>query len=331
MTRLFCYAVLAYPCASPPQLPFSMFHTHTRVLAAALALTFLLPLSACDETGDLSGATAEQQVSNVRAARQQARQTGDYSTALRLIEAAYAAYPSDASVRNEYGLVLLQSENVNLLDLDRVAQFVNNETGGTLTAPPTANAHAGTCALASDPTAAPFDPTDFATFPVLAASRAEIQQALALLDPIIPDALQNFSLCTGFVLGDEGYALNYDQAAALAEMRASGLDDDEISAALATNAIARFLNAYFFLTQDLPQATQWYRTDNGAGIGVCADDPDALLDQAEEAVADLGEAAFSIDLRAATFGATSTSQELVDLVIDGYIQIRDGIGAYCVG
>lgn len=308
-----------------------MFSTPSRALAAALALTFLLPMTGCDETGDLSGATADQQVRNVRAARQQARASGDYSTAMRLIEAAYAAYPSDASVRNEYGLILLQSENVDLLDLDRVAQFVNSETAGTSAAPTTANAHGSSCALADDPTAAPLDPTDFATFPELVASRAEIQQTLALLDPIIPDALQDFSLCSGFVLGDDGYELDYDQAAALAEMRASGLDDDEISAALATNAVARFLNAYIFLTQDLPQATQWYRTDNGASIGVCADDPDALLDQAEEAVADLGEAAFSIDLRAATFGATSTSQELVDLVVDGYIQIRDGIGAYCTG
>src|SRR5690606_25780794 len=152
-------------------------------------------------------------------------------------------------VRVEYGVTLLERDDLNLLDLDRVATFVTSATDSPL-APGTASAKAGNACTFDDPTATPFNLNEVGGFPELEANRAAILQTLALLDPVIPDALQNFDLCTGIVDGPDGPMLSYDRAGALAEMRALGLTDAQISAALASNALARFLNAYLFLTLD---------------------------------------------------------------------------------
>lgn len=302
-----------------------MHRSSLRTLAVA-SLALLLPLSGCDETGDLTGGSVDQQVDNARAARQ----SGDFDTAVQILEAAYAANPDNAPVRAEYSVTLLERDGINLLDLDRAATFITSVSGGGVKAPTDLPAAArSTCTFSNDPSATEFSLSSYAGFPELQANRETIRTVLALLDPIIPESIQNFDLCTSIVDGPDGPVLSYSAQAALAEMRALGLDDAQISAVLASNALSRFLNAYLFLTLDLPQQTTWYRTNNGSSIGVCADDPDALLDQAEQAVADLGEAALSIDLRAATYGSSSTSQEIVELVIDGYTEIRDGIGDYC--
>ena len=297
--------------------------------ALLLGAALLLPLSACDETSALTEGTVEQQVINARIARQ----GGDYDAAVRILEQAYAASPSHPAVRVEYGVTVLERNQIDLLDLDRIAQYLSSVTGGkTVARTPVlpASARGVVCTYENDPDATPFSPTDYADFPTLQANRAALQQALTLLDPVIPDALQSFDLCTSIVDGPDGRPmLRYETQAALDELRALGLSDTEISAALATNALARFLNAFLFLTDDLPQQTAWYRVDGGTSIGVCAEDPDALADQAQEAIQDMGEALFSIDLRARTFGTTSTSQELVDLVLQSYEDVRDGVADYC--
>ena len=302
----------------------SMSRLSLRVLGATL-LTLLLPLAGCDETGDLTSGSIEQRVNNAVAARQ----SGNFDLAVRILEAAYAESPDSKPVRTEYAVTLLERKGINLLDLDRLAGFLTSSVTATPAAPTNVPALRGGCAYANDPSATLFDPRSYAGSTELEADRDVILQTLALLDPVIPDALQNFSVCTGITSGPDGAVLNYDPAAALAEMRAAGLTDEQIGLALSSNALARFMNAYLFLTLDVPQQTQWYRINGGSGVGLCADDPEALLDQAEEAVADLGEAAFSMDLRAATFGSSSTTQQLVDLVTEGYTEIRDGIGDYC--
>lgn len=293
---------------------------------ALVAVLALLPLSACDETGGLGDGPVDQQVRNA----QIARQAGDYDTAIRILEAAYAANPSNAAVRVEYGLTVFERSDINLLDLDRIATYLSTTAVPRTGAEAPAAARGLTCRYATDPTATPFDPTDFADFPSLQGDRAQITLVLSLLEPIIPAALRSFDLCTSIVDGPDGNAaLSYDAQAALADMRALGLTDDQISAALATNALARFLNAYLFLAIDVPQQTAWYRINGGSSIGICAEDEEALRTQAEVAIRDMGEALFSIDLRSRTFGTTSTTQDLLDLVLESYEEVRDGVGDYC--
>ncbi|HEX8386947.1 MAG TPA: tetratricopeptide repeat protein [Rubricoccaceae bacterium] len=285
-----------------------------RTLAATLAVAVLLPLSGCDETGlalDETSVIGDAQV---------ARQNGDYATAVRLLEDALDRNPSSAPIRTELAATLLEREDLNLLDLDRISQFVVN--GPATVAGQTASRGGSTCAFANDPTATPFDPTDVGGFPEIEASQTAVDSVLALIAPVLPAALTTFSPCT--TVGADGQ-LVYDQASAAAQLRASGLTDAQISQLLATNALARFLDAYLFVTTEVPQQAAWYRLANG-GIGICVDDQDALIDQTEEAVSTLGTALLSLDTRARSFGGTT---ELVELAIDAFDDIKDALGDYC--
>lgn len=285
------------------------------------------PLVACDQTGDLTSGTEAQLLENARAART----SGDYATAIRVLDAARAAYPQSAAVRVEYAVTLGDRDGINLFDLDRVARFLTDEGHAPVAPAPSPTMSVGplSCPYALDPTAVVFDPTDYPGFPELEADAAAIEQTLALLDPVIPDAIQTFGLCTAVTDGPDGPRLNYAPAAALAEMRALGLSDEQIASALASNAVARFLHAYLTVTTTLTQETTWYRFDSGRRVGVCADDPDLLQAEAEDAVADLGEAVFSLDLRGVALGNPVLTQDLVELLVEGYTEIRDGIGRYC--
>lgn len=293
---------------------------------ALVAFVALAPLSACDQTDDLTSGSEAQLLENARVART----SGDYATALRVLDAAREAYPESAAVRVEYAVTLLDRDDVNLLDLDRVARFLADDVPAPVApvAPsPTLSVGPNTCPYAQDPTAVVFDPTSYEGFPQLEADAEVIAQTLALLDPVIPDAIQSFSLCTSVSDGPDGPALHYAPAEALAEMRALGLGDEQIAAALAANALARFLNAYLTVATSLTQQTTWYRFDGG--VGVCAADPGLLQAEAEASVEDLGEAVFSLDLRGTALGSPVLTQDLVDLLLEGYTEIRDGIGRYC--
>ncbi len=307
----------------PPFNPPSMLRSPL-LLVGVLALA----LAGCDETGGVTGGSVAQQIDHARAARQ----NGDYETAVRILDAAYAANPSNAALRAEYGVTLLERDDLDLLDLDRVASFLADAGGALPAAPapsPTLSVGAGSCPYATQPGAVPFDPTGYDGFPDLQANAAVIDQTLALLDPVIPDAIQSFQICTSITNGPDGPTLNYVPAEALAEMRASGMTDDQIAAALAANGLARFLKAYLTVTTTLSQQTTWYRLDGGSRLGVCADDPDLLQTEAETAIEDLGEAVFSLDLRGSVLGDPALTQDLVDLMLEGYAEIRDGLGTYC--
>lgn len=291
-----------------------------RLAAAAL---LLLPLAACDETGGPSGGSAEEQIRDAQFARQAGR-TGE---ALQILDAAFAQYPESAPVRVAYSLTILEDRRIDLLDLDRVARYLTTAEAG---APSGGGSTSPFCPYAADPTAQPFDPTDYAGFTAIQSDRGALRRALSLLDPVIPAALQDLDPCTSVVHAPDGTAsLAYDAQAALAGLRAGGLRDDQIGDALATNALARFLNAYLTLTDDLPPETTWYRLNGGSAVGICTDDPVAVAPIANEAVRDMGEALFSIDLRAVSAGRTATSRQLVDLVIESYEEVRDGVARTC--
>ena len=290
-----------------------------RTAFAALALALVLPLSACDETGNASTSDVAATISDA----QTARQNGDFETSVRLLEGALADNPESAPVRTELAVTILAREDINLLDLDRIAQFIANGVGGTA-APATPAARGGTCRFATDPTARPFDPTGIDGFPAITASRADIDRVIALLEPVLPAALRQFEACAQ--IGPDG-ALVYDRAAATAQLRAAGMTDAQSSQLLATNALARFMSAYLFVTTDVPQQTAWYRLADGS-IGVCAADQDALIDQTRPAVETLGTALLSLDTRARSFGGAS---DIVDLATDAFADIRGALGEYCAG
>lgn len=282
-----------------------------------LALCLLLPLAACDETAGLHAGidlTVDDAV--------EARQQGDYEQAVRLLNDALAAEPRNAEVRVELATTLLQRDKIDLLDLDRIGQFLSTATGtGAAPAAPR-----GGCALAQDPTAQAFDPTDVDGFDEIIDALETIVEAGELLDPVIPAALQGFDVCTSVV----GRSFAYDRDGALAELSAQGLSEAQVAQALAVNALAQFLGAYVFVVEELPQQATWYRLADGS-VAICVDDEDAFRAQTESAIEDLGEAVLSLDARASLLGTESVAAEVVEIALDAYEEIRDAVADYCAG
>lgn len=291
----------------------------SRPARALLLAALLLPLAACDETGGL-GADVDTALQDARIARQ----NGDYAAAIAILEDAHENEPDHAGVRVELASTLLERDGINLLDVDRISRYV---VEGANEAPRTASASAprGGCALASDPTATPFDPTDIAGFSDLVSHAATLRRSLALLDTVMPEALTSFNVCTSVVDGE----LVYDRAGAIAELRGRlGGNDALVARALAVHALARLIDAYLFVSTEVPQQTTWYRLADGS-IAVCAADEEALLEQVEGAVGHLGEAVLALDARAALLGGGPVAADLVDLALDAFVEIRDAVGDYC--
>ena len=103
----------------------------------------------------------------------------------------------------------------------------------------------------------------------------------------------------------------------------------EVELERADAPLARFLDAYLFVTEDVTTQTTWYRLADGS-IGVCADDEEALETQARDAVDDIGQSLLSLDLRSRTFAPGSSSSEIVTLAVDAFEEIRDAVGIGCV-
>ncbi|GAB5535436.1 MAG: hypothetical protein Rubg2KO_16850 [Rubricoccaceae bacterium] len=287
-------------------------------LSWLLAALLVLPLSACDETGGATSTNVDIAVTDAVTARQ----SGNYDQAVTILEAALQANPQSAPVRVELAATVMERDGIDLLDLDRIASFVAD--GATTTQAATRSVSRSACTYAADPSAVEFDPAGAAGLPDIKAKRATIKETLALLDEILPEALTGFDLCTTIVDGE----LVYDHAAAAAHLRGQDLKDHQIASLLTVNALARFLDAYLFVTEDVTTQTTWYRLADGS-IGVCADDEDALEAQARDAVDDIGQSLLSLDLRSRTFAPGSSSSEIVTLAVDAFEEIRDAVGEYC--
>ena len=287
-------------------------------LSWLLAALLVLPLAACDETGGSTSTDVDLAVSDAVTARQ----SGDYQQAVVILEQALEANPQSAPVRVELAATVMERDGIDLLDLDRIASFVT--TGASTAQAATRSTARSACAYAADPGAVEFDPRDAADLPDIRAKRSTIKKTLALLDEILPVALTSFDVCTTVQDGE----LVYDQASAAAHFRGKGLSNDQIARLLAVNALARFLDAYLFVTEDVTAQTTWYRLSDGS-IGVCADDEKALEEQARDAVDSLGESLLSLDLRSQTFAPGSASAEIVTLAVDAFEKISDAVGEYC--
>ena len=286
-------------------------------LSWLLAALVLLPLSACDETGGAVSSDVEVAVDDAVVARQ----SGDYDQAVAILEATLKTNPTSAPVRVELAATVMERDGIDLLDLDQIASFVTEEAGAQTAA---RSAARSACAFEADPGAVAFDPADAVDLPEILAKRGTIRRSLELLDEVLPAALTGFDICTSVVDGE----LVYDRAAAAEALRAQDLSDDQIGRLLAVNALGRFLDAYLFVTEDVTAQTTWYRLSDGS-IGVCADDPEALEDQAREAVDGIGQSILSLDLRAGAFARSSASSEIVTLAVDAFGEIRDAVGDYC--
>jgi hypothetical protein len=304
----------------------------TRLYRPALGLAVLGALTlvgGCDAgtPDDFDGLVDEARI---------AREGGDFSRAIELYEDALEQEPDSAPVRTELAATYLEDAELDLLDLDRFAQFL--ATGENGAAQP--RGAGGACDVAGDPNWEPFDLTDVSTYQDIISHEAAIRLAIDVLagggpvpggSPVVPDALRFADLCTGIVDGE----LNYDRAAALAEMRALGLSDPQIASALAVNAVSLLLDAYYFVAAAPEIAEldpQFYRHAETNEIRVCVTDvefdADDLRERSEPAVKDIGESLASLDLRAFLLGGDET-QELVDVVLDAYEAVRDDLGPVC--
>lgn len=299
-----------------------------RTSFAALALAALLvpALAGCDES---IPTTPDDLLLDARIARQ----AGDIDTAVDLLERAHEADAADPIVRIELASALFDQVDLDVADLDRIAQTFFEE-GGTdeglgVAAPFSAsNEKGGGCPYASDPTAEPFDPTEFEEYGDYLENAQVARRVRELLDPVITDELRpDDFLCTGI----EDGALVYDADAALAALR--GVDpeitDQQIASALAVNAVAETLDTYLFLTEELEDRTAWYRLADGS-IGICpvGISEEELRALAEESIADMGEALLSVDLRGQIIGS---STDLVTAVLDAYEEARDDLAPHCSG
>ena len=302
--------------------------------ARLLLLAFLLPLAACDETSSFS-ATPQDAIEDAAAARN----SGDFDGAVAILERALAENPDNAPVRVELSSTLIARADIDLLDVDRIATYLS-ESAGNGVAAPAASAAKGGCAFETDPGAVAFDPTDAPNFPEVEASRPDLEAAIELLQGLIPDALRpgttDAAFCGSIDTSQTPVAFDYDAEAAAAELRAaltaSGYPASEADALigqlLADYALLRFSLAYLDVSEGLQQQTTWYRLSDGS-IGICADDPEALEDDARTAIADVLEALFSLDLRASTFSEGAAASDILESVTAAFEDVRDGFGDYC--
>ena len=291
----------------------------TRFFLPLLAAVLLLPLSGCDETGPMLvlDEGVDVAINDAIIAREQ----GDYATATDLLYQALEAEPTNAVVRVELSTTLLQREGIDLFDIERIGQYL--ETAGT--SQPAAGRSAGTCAYASDPTAVQFDPTEYEGFEELVLSIEVLEEVTATLEGVLPAAVEDFQLCGSVVDGE----LLYDQAQAILDLKSQGLTNEQAAQALAVGALARFVDAYVTVTEELAEETSWYRLADGS-IGICADDEDAARTKAEGAIQGIGEAILSLDTRAAILGASATvAAEIVDTALDIYGELEQDITTYC--
>ena len=289
-----------------------------RPLRALLAALALLPLAACDETGGFSE-SVDLAVDDAVIARQ----SGDYDKAVTILKDAMRRAPENAEVRVELATTILERDGIDLLDVDRIAQFI---TRGAASAPaaPASLAGRASCAYAADPSATPFRLEDLEGYEELVAEVEGIDEASAALDAVIPDAIQGFSVCSSV----KGGALAYDRAGALQALRDQGLSETQVAQALAVNALAQLTSAYIFITEKVEQETTWYRLADGS-IAVCVEDAEALKAQAEAPVRAFGEAVLSLDARAAVLGRTSTASDLVAVALDAFEEVRDAVAETC--
>ena len=286
---------------------------------ALLALLLLAPLAACDETTD-PGADVAVVVDDAVAARQ----GGDYARAVSLLRGALARQPEAAVVRVELATTLLERDGLDLVDLDRIGRFLTADAGRQPAARTAPASRGSACSLADDPSATPIDPTAAAGFDEVRAYLETLAEAAETLEPVIPQALQGFDVCTSVADG----ALVYDRDGAVRELKARGLSDARVAQALAVYALTQFLDAYATVADGLAEQTSWYRRADGS-VAVCVHDEDRAQAIAEAAVADVGGAVLALDARASIVGPRSVAAEVVALALDAYEQLRESVGDYC--
>ncbi|WP_412061060.1 tetratricopeptide repeat protein [Rubrivirga sp. IMCC45206] len=289
-----------------------------RTLTLPLLAVLLLPLSACDEVGPLSiDGGVDVAVDDAVIARDQ----GNFDDAVALLEGALAQEPANSKVRVELATTLLQRDGIDLLDLDRIGQFLTETATGSGTGRTAAR---GGCAFANDPTATVFDPTEVEGFDELLAGAGTLDRAEGLLDGVVPPAVTDFQLCTSVADGE----LVYDQAGAIADLGAEGLTGAQQTQTLAVSALTDFVDAYLYVSEELPPSTVWYRLADGS-IALCADDEAELRDAAEAPIQAFGQAVLALDTRAELLGGSSVATEVVEVALDAYTELQESVVGYC--
>ena len=299
-------------------------------LALALLVTGCNVLdSAYDEGGSVDDLLVDANI---------ARQSGDLDHAIELLAQAYEQDPARADVRLDYASTLMQRDELSLVDVEQVADFILEQIGeGGLGA--RGFATGDSCTFSADHATSSFDPRDVSNYEEIAAASPTLGQIVELLNdpaspdtpPVMPVALQEVDICTVFT--DSG--LVYDRDAILADLYAAfGNDAEQVHEALWANAVALTLNAYveIFESEDLP--VEWYIVDpeGSSYVGFCVAQEHVAPMKADiqAYLHDIGEATVSLDLLVYD-GASATGEFAVYLqeVVDMYDSFEEGLSELC--
>ncbi len=265
------------------------------VLGLALGATGVLTgCNALDPFYD-EGGSIENLVDDARFARD----NGDFDRAVDLLEDAFEHDDENPEVRLELSSTLMQRDNLNLLDLERVTQHllsaVESEAGTGMR-----GFAADTCTFDAGEAAVPFDPTAVEDYDDITGAGATLARVTELLNehegiesPGMPTELTSLNICSAI----DGGTLNYDRDAVLAAVNDRFGDDAAATRALTVNAVALTLQAYVALFEQPDLPVDWFIVD-GDDLGACMAESqfDLFVERAQGEVDRVGQALISLDL-----------------------------------
>lgn len=305
----------------------------TPILSTA-GLAVLLVIAGCNvlDTAYEEGGTVDQSIEDA----QHARANGDFDTAERLLRDALDQEPGHPVVRLELSSTLLQRQQINIVNLERVTTYVLDEieaAGGGARH----SASSDTCTFDLGEPTRPFDPNAVEDYAEIADAAPILSEVLGLLNdvptpsgfPVIPAGLGEIDPCT--VVQDG--TLAYDRDALLDALREQfDGDDRRVNAALKMNAIALTLGAYVNLFENENFPVAWYLVgeEDDVRVGFCMDRDhvDSFHGRIDTNLDALAEAFFSLDLLIYNVGDEEMRQ-LVDEAVELYETFEESFGRYC--
>ena len=266
-----------------------------------------------------------------------ARINEDFEQSEELLREAFDLAPEHPTVRLDLASTLMQSSEINLLDLEAVTTHllaeIETETGQGR------GMQTDTCTWTTDDPTRRFDPRVAEGYDELVATAPVLTEVIALLNdpasrtspPVLPAGLGDVDLCSVV----DGGELSYDRDGLLASLSEHFEGDTRrVSSALTINAVALTLGAYLslFESQDVP--VDWYLVGEPgqASVGFCTD-RDYLVTFEENVDTQLDaivQTYFSLDLLLYNGGSTEL-QTYLDDALEFYITLEESFDGFCEG